>query len=90
MHTMNRFSLLPGIAAAACLAFSFVCADAQNLTVASYNVRYENSGDAEAGNGWDARYPWICSLIEFEGVDIFGSQEVLEGQLGDMLAALPE
>ena len=89
--TMDHFRklLLYGMAAT-CLAFSFYGAAAQNLTVATYNIRNENKGDAAKGNGWDARYPWICSLIEFEGVDIFGSQEVLEGQLGDMLAALPE
>ena len=89
--TMDHFRklLLYGMAAT-CLAFSFYGAAAQNLTVATYNIRNENEGDAAKGNGWDARYPWICSLIEFEGVDIFGSQEVLEGQLSDMLAALPE
>ena len=88
---MNRFKngLLAG-AAAACLAFSLSDANAQNLTVATYNIRNENSGDAAKGNGWDTRYPWICSLIEFEGIDIFGSQEVLEAQLNDMLEAMPE
>ena len=65
-------------------------AAAQNLTVASYNIRYRNDGDAAAGNAWEKRYPWICSLLEFENVDIFGAQEVLHPQLGDMLAALPE
>lgn len=32
----------------------------------------------------------MCRLIEFHGFDIFGSQEVLDGQLHDMLAQLPD
>ena len=62
---------------------------AQELTVATYNIRNANKGDAERGNGWERRCPWVCGLIEFQGFDIFGSQEVLDGQLHDMLAQLP-
>lgn len=73
------------------LVCSFVSlgAVAQDLTVASYNIRYRNDGDAKAGNGWEKRSEWVCGLIEFEGFDIFGAQEVLEPQLKDMLALLP-
>ena len=60
---------------------------AQELTVATYNIRNANKGDAERGNGWERRCPWVCGLIEFQGFDIFGSQEVLDGQLHDMLAS---
>ena len=63
---------------------------AQELTVATYNIRNANKGDAERGNGWERRCPWVCGLIEFQGFDIFGSQEVLDGQLHDMLAQLPD
>ena len=66
------------------------CAAAQELTVATYNIRNANRGDAERGNGWERRGPWVCRLIEFHGFDIFGSQEVLDGQLHDMLAQLPD
>ena len=71
---------------------SLLCllSSAQNLTVASFNIRYENDGDYGRGNGWDARYPWICSFLRFVSPDIFGSQEVLKDQLSDMLALLPE
>lgn len=75
---------------AICMVSALHEACAQNLTVATYNIRNENAGDAKAGNGWEARYPWVCSLIEFEGIDIFGAQEVLDDQLNDMLEALPE
>ncbi len=63
---------------------------AQDLTVASYNVRYRNSRDEKEGNGWERRCPWVCDLIAFEGFDIFGAQEVLHEQLEQMCARLPE
>ena len=31
---------------------------AQELTVATYNIRNANKGDAERGNGWERRCPW--------------------------------
>lgn len=36
------------------------CAAAQELTVATYNIRNANRGDAERGNGWERRGPWGC------------------------------
>ncbi|MBD9128472.1 MAG: hypothetical protein EGP74_03830, partial [Alistipes finegoldii] len=36
------------------------CAAAQELTVATYNIRNANRGDAERGNGWERRGPWVC------------------------------
>ena len=75
--------------AVVCLFAFCTLSSAQNLTVASYNIRYENDGDYNRGNGWDARYPWICSFIRFEDPDIFGSQEVLKDQLSDMQSLLP-
>ncbi|HBL77024.1 MAG: endonuclease [Bacteroidetes bacterium GWF2_42_66] len=72
------------------ITFCFVSAlYAQKLTVASYNIRYENQGDADKGNGWKQRCPVITQLILFHNFDIFGAQEVLHGQLTDMLGQLP-
>ena len=34
---------------------------AQELTVATYNIRNANKGDAERGNGWERRCPWAVS-----------------------------
>lgn len=62
---------------------------AQSLSVATYNIRNENQGDASRGNGWKQRCPVITQLIRFHDFDIFGSQEVLFGQLNDMLGQLP-
>lgn len=62
---------------------------AQKMTVATYNMRYDNKGDAENGDGWKQRCPVIASMIRFHGFDIFGTQECLHHQLEDMKAALP-
>lgn len=57
---------------------------AQQLYVASYNVRNNNQDDANEGNGWKNRCPVICDMINFESPQIFGTQEVLHNQLEDM------
>lgn len=66
--------------------FSALCA--QHLMVATYNIRNENQGDASKGNGWKQRCPVITQMIRFHDFDIFGAQEVLNGQLNDMLSQL--
>jgi len=72
------------------IASSFSILFAQKLTVATYNIRNENQGDVSDGNGWKQRCPVITQLIRFNDFDIFGSQEVLNAQLNDMLSQLPE
>lgn len=62
---------------------------AQELTVASYNIRYANDSDAERGNAWSRRCPIICNQIMFYDFDVFGAQEVLHSQLVDMQKELP-
>lgn len=66
------------------------CAAAQQLTVASYNVRYDNEADRRDGNAWHDRHPHLCAQIEAYGFDLFGAQEVLHHMLQDMAAALPD
>ena len=63
---------------------------AQQINVATYNIRNDNRGDEKNGNGWKQRAPVVCQLIQFHDFDIFGSQEVVKGQLDDMLNTLPE
>lgn len=86
----NPFYKLSIVVSIAFLSMLSGMADAQNLNVGSYNIRCPNQNDNNAGNGWDQRYKWICSLIEFENLDIFGSQEVVHFQLLNMLEELPE
>jgi endonuclease/exonuclease/phosphatase family metal-dependent hydrolase len=71
----------------------FICAcfiNAQDLVVGSYNIRYDNSGDKENGDGWDKRCPLIALQVRFNDFDILGTQEVLHNQLEDLLSKLPQ
>lgn len=61
---------------------------AQELVVASYNIRNDNQSDAQRGNGWAQRCPVICEQIEWNDVDVFGAQEVKRNQIDDMLKEL--
>ena len=73
------------------LALLFVTASnatAQQLNVASFNIRYKNNGDARKGDGWNQRLPVVAGIIQFHDFDIFGAQEVLKEQLDDLSAEL--
>ena len=59
-----------------------------NLTVGTYNIRYQNTKDSIAGNGWEERIPWILSLVEFVGPDILGTQEATPSQRTDLIEGL--
>ena len=61
---------------------------AQDMLVGSYNIRYKNWNDSVQGNQWPKRCQVICDQLNFMAPDIFGAQEVLYGQLQDMLNAL--
>ncbi len=63
---------------------------AQNFTISSYNVRQKNSGDAKQGDGWDIRHEHMCDFIQFENIDILGTQEAFKTQIDDMLEDMPE
>lgn len=64
-------------------------AQAEELTVGTFNIRYHNAQDSINGNGWKQRCPVICNLVRFNDFQLFGAQEVLHDQLVDMLAMLP-
>ena len=63
---------------------------AQDLRVATYNLRYINKNDSINGNGWAVRSPVIIALIRFHDFDIFGTQEGYKNQLDDIKDALPQ
>ena len=63
---------------------------AQDMKVASYNLRYDNKNDSLNGNGWEQRSPAVIALIRFHDFDIFGTQEGLKNQLDDISNALPQ
>ncbi len=72
---------------AACIT---LMAEAQSLTVGTYNIRYNSKKDAAQGDGWAARRDILCNQIYWIGFDIFGAQEVTKPQLDDMIARLPD
>lgn len=61
---------------------------AQQLTIGTYNLRYDNPKDT--GNLWIDRAPVVAALIRFHDFDIFGTQEGLKNQLDDISNALPQ
>ena len=74
----------------ALMALFAISAIAQELNVASVNVRFAAKGDYKRHNGWDQRKGYLCDMINHEAFDVFGAQEVKKEQLDDMLAALPD
>ena len=72
-------------AVALCFAMAI---NAQQLFVGTYNIRYHNAGDDQAGNVWQKRCQVICDQVNFEDPDIFGAQEVLVDPLHDLLKRL--
>ena len=63
-------------------------ATAQEMLVGSYNIRYKNKSDSLKGNVWTKRCQVICDQVNFMNPLIFGTQEVLYGQLQDLLKGL--
>lgn len=59
----------------------------QDLTLATYNMRYDNTSDTV--NAWAKRLPIIAQLVRFHDFDIFGAQELLVHQLEGLSTALP-
>ena len=61
---------------------------AQEMLVGSYNIRYKNRNDSLNGNVWTKRCQVICDQVNFMNPLIFGTQEVLYGQLQDLKRGL--
>lgn len=78
----------------AVLLLSVVCCSltvySQQLKVATYNIRYQNSNDEQQGNGWKQRLPIVCDMVRYHDFDIWGAQEVLHDQLVDLLDCLAD
>ena len=60
---------------------------AQQMNVATFNIRMKTDGDV--GNLWQDRYTHLTDLIKFHEFEIFGVQEAFKEQLNDMSAKLP-
>lgn len=60
---------------------------AQEFTVMTYNIRYDNQWDTV--NSWEQRKAGVFKIIEESHVDIFGVQEALQHQIEDLQSAFP-
>ena len=54
----------------------------------SYNIRYDTPADGV--NAWTLRKAAVAELLHKHAPDIFGVQEALPHQIGDLAAALPD
>lgn len=61
---------------------------AQNLRVATYNIRVDTDYDAQRGFEWNGRKTDVARLIRFYDFDIFGIQEARFNQVNDLNSAL--
>ena len=61
---------------------------AQSIDVISYNIRYDNPGDAP--NHWDNRKDFLISQLNFYRPDVFGVQEGLIHQVKEIEEGLEE
>jgi len=57
------------------------------LNVMTFNMRYDNPEDGE--NNWMYRRDRAAEVVTSHRIDVFGTQEVLSGQLHDLLDRLP-
>ena len=84
---MNKKQILKNLFLVAFLFLAFQL-NAQQMLVGSYNIRYKNWNDSVQGEVWQKRCQVICDQVNFMSPDVFGAQEVLYEQLGNMLNAL--
>ncbi|NGF55633.1 endonuclease/exonuclease/phosphatase family protein [Parapedobacter sp. SGR-10] len=69
------------------LSFAPLTGSAQEIRVATYNIRLQTAQDS--GNLWQDRKEALCQVIRYHEFDIFGVQEAFDTQLQDMLTLLP-
>ncbi len=68
------------------VAFFSLDLSAQKMTIASYNIRYDNPRDT--GNLWQDRKQAVAALIRYHNFGLFGVQEALQHQLNDLSTQL--
>lgn len=79
---------MPKIFVAILIIFLLSCSQDKQVRIATFNIRYDNSGDGI--NSWEARMPLIQSFFQKEKIDIIGMQEVTHKQLVDLQNLLPD
>lgn len=79
---------MPKIIFAILFIFLFSCSNDKQVRIATFNIRYDNSGDGI--NSWESRMPLIQLFFQKEKLDIIGMQEVTRKQLVDLQNLLPD
>jgi endonuclease/exonuclease/phosphatase family metal-dependent hydrolase len=59
-----------------------------NLSVMTFNIRYDNPGDGE--NRWQNRKSHVADVLRFFEADVCGVQEALGHQVQELASLLPE
>lgn len=72
------------------LLIGILAMQAQELSVCTYNLRYKNSSDTDAGNGWNTRRTYLINFVNFQMPDLLGVQEALPAQMTDMKNGLKD
>ncbi|NHE55244.1 endonuclease/exonuclease/phosphatase family protein [Cyclobacterium plantarum] len=72
----------------AAICCNWALAQSDPLTVATFNIRYDNPNDDP--HTWDNRKDVVANLILFHEFDIFGIQEGLSHQVNDLDVRLPD
>ena len=72
----------------ACRTDTLVPDSANNLSVMSFNIRYDNAGDG--GNAWPKRKEKVASIFTKYDVSLGGLQEVLHHQMTWLQENMPE
>ena len=73
-----------------CLMLSAFALSAQELNVASFNLRNNSNADYAKQNGWTERRDVLCQMINLEAFDVLATQEVKKPQLDDVLERCPD
>ncbi|MBD3629165.1 endonuclease/exonuclease/phosphatase family protein [Cyclobacterium sp.] len=72
----------------AAICCNWALAQSDHITVATFNIRYDNPNDDP--HTWDNRKDVVANLILFHEFDIFGIQEGLSQQVNDLDERLPD
>jgi endonuclease/exonuclease/phosphatase family metal-dependent hydrolase len=76
------------IVAATLVAHSEQAPVPEPLTVMSFNIRYGTANDGD--NHWKLRREFLLDVMREAAADLVGLQETLDGQVQELLAALPQ
>jgi endonuclease/exonuclease/phosphatase family metal-dependent hydrolase len=87
MQTMNWAFVAALVAVLCANSASVAAADATNVKIMTFNIRYENTGDGP--NVWSLRRELAGDAIRRFDPDFVGIQEAMPGQIADLVKMFP-